>query len=964
MFARAGSQNSLSGMPVSRRKRKSGSPPARRDSSDVDVQNPRLESVDELVTKMKAGESKLLVVSRVRPLSKKEKTVRKREVAKVLGGKVVVLLDPNEDLDDVLRKNRSREKRYAFDQAFGPSTSQTEVYEKSCKFLLEGVLSGYNATVFAYGATGAGKTYTMVGTEAQPGVMAMTISDLFALMDNDENPVDYKVSVTYVELYNEAIRDLLVHDSPDLELREDADGNSVVCGLERVEISSAGQMMSLLQAGNRRRTQEATGANQASSRSHAILEVQIDRTSTIVEKNKVVHSGRLFMIDLAGSERASSTMNNGQRMVEGQHINRSLLALGNCINALGGGHRAKYVNFRDSKLTRILKPSLGGNCRTVMIACISPATHHFEETYNTMNYANRAKNIKNTVVANESVVQAHVAEYGRIIDGLKEQVLLLQSQLANRDTTPAVARSNSLQSRRESQGMLSAGTAKMVSQIEEACQQEVMTKKKLELLSLKDGDLNVQRDIITAKIKRHKGKGSSGGDEPISNLTKKELNSLKKEVKQLDDALKANASSRATLLQKSGSQSTLIERLSQQLESTSARPLCKNIVKIKDLEIQNLTLSFAATVQRNQVASRVVARNDDLRDRIIAEQKALLDRLLDRPPTPLAALYSQYDGKPFINGYVGQEDPRPGSAGHAISMDESPDSASPSPDVVHIANRGIGGRQKSELNSRSTRHEGAPPAGTRRLSFDATTMQQGASRDNNVPKVSKSRVQSGVSIAAGSVAPGIDRDSSHSSMEDNSAMSDAKARRNTHTVSHSSQLSRTYNKADLSAAILAQTYNVSDKEEHEHVAGSANTPPGTGGTDMPSELSQTYSKSQPMVTAPAGAASSQPSVPVVTEDSSAEVDNAGPLVMMGTAAGSMPPWQKGLAGARVPAHKQSRVPAGTANSKLKLRGAKPRMGQQRRARIKSKGLVHPAAYGNMLGLSVQSSPYAQSTRKK
>jgi kinesin family protein 18/19 len=355
---------------------------------------------------------------------------------------MVVLMDPNDDGKDVLRLRRSREKKYAFDRAYATSAGQDEVYEGSCQFLLPGVIDGFNATVFAYGPTGSGKTFTMVGDDKAPGVMVQAISDLFTLVGKETDPdVKHLISVSYVEIYNENIRDLLVADQkqPFLDLREDGQGNSVVCNVHRATPTSTKEMMKLLKDGNKRRTTEGTMANRASSRSHAVLEVTVERWSTIPETGsaKVVVSqprstGRLFMIDLAGSERAQATGNSGQRMLEGQHINRSLLALGNCINALGDtSQTASYVNYRDSKLTRILKDSLGGNCRTVMIACASPASNHFEETYNTMNYANRAKNIKTVATKNVKVVEAHVTQYVEMIAGLRDQVTLLKRQLSS-----------------------------------------------------------------------------------------------------------------------------------------------------------------------------------------------------------------------------------------------------------------------------------------------------------------------------------------------------------------------------------------------------------------------------------------------------------------------------------------------------------------------------------------------------
>ncbi|KAI8850137.1 kinesin motor domain-containing protein [Chytridium lagenaria] len=156
--------------------------------------------------------------------------------------------------------------------------------------------------------------------------------------------------------------------------------------------------MGWLRKGNRMRTQEATGANEVSSRSHAVLQVLVGHREDSKDGHTTERFGKLSMIDLAGSERAADTKNRGMRMIEGANINRSLLALGNCINALGeSGKKAKYVNFRDSKLTRLLKDSLGGNCRTVMIANISPAASNFEETMNTLKYASRARSIKTKV---------------------------------------------------------------------------------------------------------------------------------------------------------------------------------------------------------------------------------------------------------------------------------------------------------------------------------------------------------------------------------------------------------------------------------------------------------------------------------------------------------------------------------------------------------------------------------------
>ena len=189
-----------------------------------------------------------------------------------------------------------------------------------------------------------------------------------------------------MEIYNELIRDLLNPLSGPLELREDNRGNQTVAGLLEIIAVSRYEVISLLLKGNKARTVEPTAANQTSSRSHALLNVTVTHSSPLGTKQ-----GKLFLTDLAGSERARKTKNRGKRLQEGAHINKSLLALGNCINALADG--ARYVNYRDSKLTRLLKEALSGKCKTVMIAHVAPEAKHRDESKNTLVYADRANHI-------------------------------------------------------------------------------------------------------------------------------------------------------------------------------------------------------------------------------------------------------------------------------------------------------------------------------------------------------------------------------------------------------------------------------------------------------------------------------------------------------------------------------------------------------------------------------------------
>ncbi|XP_068244115.1 kinesin-like protein KIF19 isoform X7 [Palaemon carinicauda] len=376
----------------------------------------------------KSSSERLMVAVRIRPLKNDEKLKGSHRITQPIDNQMMTLQEPDAGKNDHLRQKRNQDKQFMFDRLFSEDSSQKEVYEETTKVLIEDVLNGFNATVFAYGATGAGKTYTMVGSPEQPGIMVRALNDLFHTMEsNEDRQVKTKISMSYLEIYNENIKDLL-EPGGHLELREDAKTGVIqVAGLSETSTTSTKEVMQLLTKGNKERTCEPTAANKTSSRSHALLQVYVKQTITKGDGEEV-KNGRLFMVDLAGSERAKQTQNKGKRLQEGAHINRSLLALGNCINALAEG-RAKYVNYRDSKLTRLLKDALSGNCRTVMIAHVSPCHNHREETRNTLVYADRAKNISKNVRKNVLDVSYHVSQYQTIIAELKEEIDRLKGKI-------------------------------------------------------------------------------------------------------------------------------------------------------------------------------------------------------------------------------------------------------------------------------------------------------------------------------------------------------------------------------------------------------------------------------------------------------------------------------------------------------------------------------------------------------
>ncbi|XP_011269618.1 kinesin-like protein KIF18A [Camponotus floridanus] len=379
------------------------------------------------------SEISIKVIVRVRPHNERELQDNSRTVVEVVDDKMLIF-DPKEHetpffFHNVAQKGRdmlkkqNKQLQFIFDRIFSSTATNTNVFEGSTKNLITSLLDGYNCSVFAYGATGAGKTHTMLGTKEDLGITYRTVAELFSEIEKQTKHREFHLGVSYLEIYNENVQDLL-HKSGQLHLREDGRCGVVVAGLEPITIQSAEELLSLLAEGNKNRTQHPTDANKESSRSHAVFQVYI---KIINKLDSQVQRVKLSMIDLAGSERASATGCKGIRFKEGANINKSLLALGNCINNLADG--IKHIPFRDSKLTRLLKDSLGGNCRTVMIANIGPSSLTYEDTYNTLRYANRAKKIKSHAKKNVSC-EMHVAGYIKIVEEQKKEIDILKSRLA------------------------------------------------------------------------------------------------------------------------------------------------------------------------------------------------------------------------------------------------------------------------------------------------------------------------------------------------------------------------------------------------------------------------------------------------------------------------------------------------------------------------------------------------------
>ncbi|XP_023559998.1 kinesin-like protein KIF18A [Octodon degus] len=378
------------------------------------------------------------VVVRVRPENTKEKAAGFHKVVQVVDKHILVFDPKQEEVGFFPKKKTSnfdisrrqnKDLKFVFDTVFGETSTQLEVFEHTTKPILRSFLNGYNCTVLAYGATGAGKTHTMLGSAAEPGVMYLTMLDLYKCMDEIKEEKICSIAVSYLEVYNEQIRDLLVNSGP-LAVREDTQKGVVVQGLSLHQPRSSEEILLLLDNGNKNRTQHPTDANAASSRSHAVFQIYLRQQDKTASINQNVCIAKMSLIDLAGSERASSTSATGTRFVEGTNINRSLLALGNVINALAGTKKKnQHVPYRNSKLTRLLKDSLGGNCQTIMIAAVSPSSLFYDDTYNTLKYANRAKDIKSSLKSNVLNLNNHISQYVKICNEQKAEILMLKEKL-------------------------------------------------------------------------------------------------------------------------------------------------------------------------------------------------------------------------------------------------------------------------------------------------------------------------------------------------------------------------------------------------------------------------------------------------------------------------------------------------------------------------------------------------------
>uniref|UniRef100_A0A8D0TWB9 Kinesin motor domain-containing protein n=1 Tax=Sus scrofa TaxID=9823 RepID=A0A8D0TWB9_PIG len=508
-----------------------------------------------------------------------------------------------------------RDRVFTFDFVFGKNSTQDEVYNTCIKPLVLSLIEGYNATVFAYGQTGSGKTYTIGGghvvsvVEDQKGIIPRAIQEIF--QNISENPsIDFTIKVSYIEVYKEDLRDLLELETSmkDLHIREDEKGNTVIVGAKECQVESADEVMSLLEMGNAARHTGTTQMNEHSSRSHAIFTISLCQ----VEKNRASAKdgswysprhivSKFHFVDLAGSERVTKTGNTGERFKESIQINSGLLALGNVISALGDPRRkSSHIPYRDAKITRLLKDSLGGSAKTVMITCVSPSSSDFDESLNSLKYANRARNIRNKPTLNFSPESDRMDEMEFEIKLLREA---LQSQQTGNSQTSQIHREgtpdkNRIHSLEEQVAQLQGECLGYQNCIEEAFTFLVDLKDAVRLNQKQQQKLqewfNMTQEVRKAILTSFRGSGGIGslgeGPQHITVLQ------LKRELKKCQCALAAD----------------------------------EVVFNQKDLEVKELKNQVQMMVQENKghvVSLKEAQKVNKLQNEKIIEQQLLVDQL-------------------------------------------------------------------------------------------------------------------------------------------------------------------------------------------------------------------------------------------------------------------------------------------------------------------------------------------------
>ena len=387
------------------------------DNSD-DISPKQMESIDDISN---AKNTSIKVVCRFRPLNEKEHEIEKEKESTNERTQLINFLS-NSQLQ-FTSLSESQTYNFNFDNIFPPNTTQSEIYDSSAKEIISCVLNGYNGTIFAYGQTSSGKTYTMTGeldNAEKEGIIPRMIHHVFhEILCSDNSNIEYTVKVSIIEIYMEKIKDLIDISKNNLQIHESKEKGVYIDNLSEYYVSNENEVYDYIKIGNQNRTVSSTNMNDTSSRSHSIVIMSIIQRNI---KDNAIKTGKLYLVDLAGSEKLTKTGAEGITLEEAKMINKSLSALGMVINSLTDG-KSTHIPYRNSKLTRILSESLGGNAKTCLIITCSPSSFNEAETLSTLRFGERAKKIKNKPKINKIET---VGELKGQIEKLNKQILNLQ----------------------------------------------------------------------------------------------------------------------------------------------------------------------------------------------------------------------------------------------------------------------------------------------------------------------------------------------------------------------------------------------------------------------------------------------------------------------------------------------------------------------------------------------------------
>ncbi|KAL4508835.1 hypothetical protein ABPG73_006221 [Tetrahymena malaccensis] len=577
------------------------------------------------------------VMVRVRPMNDKERQNNSKECVEVdTKLNQIVLRKPNE---------AGSEKVFSYDAVFYQKVQQQFVYEASAFPLVESVFEGYNGTIFAYGQTGCGKTHTMMGDprqEEEKGIIPRTFSHIINLIETTSSK-EFLVRVSFLEIYNEEIHDLLSKDpKAKFELKQSPEKGVFVKDLNQIVVKSVKEMENLMYKGNENRSVGATAMNKDSSRSHSIFTIYIETSEIDSAGNQHFRAGKLNLVDLAGSERQSKTQATGDRLKEANKINLSLSALGNVISALVDG-KTHHIPYRDSKLTRLLEDSLGGNTKTIMIAAISPADYSYDETLGTLRYASRAKNIKNQPKVNEDPKDALLKEYAEEINRLRR---MLENQgpsggVANQSQSPTkmvkgieISESQVIRNKQQFDEL-----KKLQEQQEEMNQQK---QKMMNEMQQKEEKLQEEKRLVQEmaeklkELEQNKMQGGNVQETQQSEAQKKyqELRKkLKKQNKLKEQLLEEKRKNEENLLQQENEFKSLQEEVSQLRENNKIlrKKLKQALEEVKDLQNEHED-------DKEELLDTI--RHLELTDKL---NKAIIDMLLTRTEYEMIKSQSTFD---------------------------------------------------------------------------------------------------------------------------------------------------------------------------------------------------------------------------------------------------------------------------------------------------------------------------------